>query len=211
MSTTKRTEPEFGTHYWFITTGGMIDDYTWNGDSVDRSLFEAGNWFADRKEAERVVEKFKLILSNPTCEITPPPLPDWVQVGSWVLDNEGEESECAKIVDFRQDNKLAGLQYLGDPHQTYTVPVKDLLGEGFTPAKVSPLSNEDMIALVGKVLCYRTSDDGRQYKLVTKCTVSPDGSDCAITCGGRSYEAGSVMNLFTCDGKPLAKIEPLSE
>lgn len=57
-----RWKPIKNTRYFYIliTEGiGIVDDYVWMDDNVDRNFYELGNCFKTREEAEAKLEKIK--------------------------------------------------------------------------------------------------------------------------------------------------------
>lgn len=60
----EKYKPKYGDMYWIIDTDGYVKAYIWNEDSIDNRLFNLGNYFRTRKEAETMAEKFKKLLKD---------------------------------------------------------------------------------------------------------------------------------------------------
>lgn len=61
-----RWKPKKGESYWFIGHHGLINDYIWGSNFTDIQLFDFGNCFRTRKEAEVMAEKIKKLLKGET-------------------------------------------------------------------------------------------------------------------------------------------------
>ena len=62
MTKTKRWKPEKGMQYFLMDADGGIGSYIWEGDGVDRTLYEIGNCFRTKEEAKAASEKVKYLL-----------------------------------------------------------------------------------------------------------------------------------------------------
>ena len=52
--------PEYGDNYWFLLSGGTIDDNFYENSHVDNKRLEIGNVFKTKEQAEFAVEKLKV-------------------------------------------------------------------------------------------------------------------------------------------------------
>ena len=52
--------PEYGDDYWFLLSGGTIDDNFYTNSHVDNKRLEIGNMFRTKEQAEFSVEKLKV-------------------------------------------------------------------------------------------------------------------------------------------------------
>ena len=52
--------PEYGDDYWFLLSGGTIDDNFYTNSHVDNKRLEIGNMFRTKEQAEFAVEKLKV-------------------------------------------------------------------------------------------------------------------------------------------------------
>lgn len=57
-------KPKFDEAYWVITTSGDVNFFIWREGSADKDLFNFGNCFKTKEEAETMAEKFKKLLKG---------------------------------------------------------------------------------------------------------------------------------------------------
>lgn len=124
-------------------------------------------------------------------------LPDWVKVGNLVYCSKtGNYGEIKTI----KDNKI----YLRLINTDEVLPVKlNMVLKNGRPARKRPFNDDEMKALVGKVV-----EHGNNRYLVTSYLEGGEGIIYLRICESWETEK-SIMNNYTINGKPCYKLEHL--
>lgn len=49
----EKWKPKKGEYYWYVDLNGNVDDYSWNYDNADNFLYNTGNCFKTKEEAQK--------------------------------------------------------------------------------------------------------------------------------------------------------------
>lgn len=193
----KRWKPEEGERYWVLGSRGDTVNHTWNADQFDIQLYNTGNCFRAKVEAEAAAEKVKeflLALHEETEEAKKQEvhLPDWCKVGEWVwVNNSYHKITCIGI------NGYSIPLIILDNDNRYIFG--SLSWDDVSQACPRPYNEKEMEALVGKVLRH---DTGGSY-LVTAF----ENRWNQIEIDGVWRDADELMKGWTWpDGKPCCKL-----
>lgn len=220
----ERWKPEEGERYYFIDPLGNVNWYLY-GDSTDTLYYKVGNCFKTEEEAQHVSVLFKKLLqenilrdkdepylskdiylkrwinydrfypvegskfdatdwSNSLIE-HPVKLPDWCKVGEWVFD--------------KAINKYS--QVAPEDITEHLQEVCKSISKGeIVQARLRPYNEEEMKALVGKVVVCR---DG-VFLVLHYCP-----SLNKICVKDNYYNALELVDDFTMDGKPCGVLAHL--
>ena len=144
-------KPVVGDHYWFV--GVLLEPIraTNDGYHADAEVIDVGNCFKTKEEAQAMADKFKAILEDrPAAESVDDLclLPGWCKDAEYLYDYN--ESEYACIISANDSEVI--LVYDGDV-EPITKSARYII-DCCEEAKCKPLSDDELKALVGKVLMH---------------------------------------------------------
>lgn len=200
----KRWKPEHGRDYYYIFANGHIGETFWADDPTDKRLFERGNCFKTKDEAEAAAKKVKALLlglHEPTTDGSQSvtdcnQLPDWCKVGEWVYSKD--EKDYARV----QSLCTIGVNLVfsnGSKHEQRSFAY---IQNECVKARLRTYNAEEMRGLLGKVV---GNEHGNIF-LVT-AFVAVDGGEVCVD--GIVYNADNLLECYTIDGKPAGVFEHL--
>lgn len=154
------------------------------GVKADIGFFDASDW------------------QNSLIERPKKQLPDWVCEGALAWDKQAEEYvHVVSVTDHE-------VQFDGG---TYCTVAPEDVAESYDQAFERPFNEQEMMALVGKVLLHKTSRNASLVTGFTPATEINGLSDCTVHVFGRDYTDGDLMRDCLIDGSPCKVYEHLNE
>lgn len=153
---------------------------------INNTVFDASDWENSLIERPKKQEQ----------------LPDWVCEGALAWDKQAEEYvHVVSVTDHE-------VQFDGG---TYCTVAPEHVAESYDQAFERPFNEQEMRALVGKVLLHKASRNASLVTGFTPATEINGLSDCTVYVFGRDYTDGDLMRDCLIDGNPCKVYEHLNE
>lgn len=204
-----RWKPENNDIYYFVHETGTVEYVMWGHYVGDSNLYNAGNCFRTKEEAEAAAKKAKeLFLSlHEETENTElfgkteeAELPEWCKVGEWVWSNNSYH----KITCIETSGYSIPLIILDDGSK-YTFG--SLSWDDVSQARLRPYNSEEMKSLVGKVIEHK-----KDLHLVTNY-LNDTADNNPVVCVGTNWRdaKGLIEHNYAIDGERCCVLEHLND
>lgn len=199
-----RWKPKNGEPYWVCNARGDVYDTIWYKNKFDNELYESGNCFRTKEEADvanKKVKAFLLALHEETEEAglfeKTEQLPDWCKVGEWCYSTVYKE--YVKIKDINEFVEFDRGSYFAVPYET--------IWEDYKPARLRPYKPEEMKALVGTVIEHK-----KDLHLVTNY-LNDTADNNPVVCVGTNWRdaKGLIEHNYTIKGERCCGFEHLND
>lgn len=200
-----RWKPENNEIYYFVSTSGTVEYLFWDYSTFDSKLYNAGNYFRTKSEAEAAAEKVKALLLSLHKETEEAKkqdieLPEWCKVGEWAyFDNQYTQIEkidteicVSPVIDFSNGARKAYEPFCLD---------------NVKQARMRPFNADEMKALVGKVIEHK-----KDLHLVTNY-LNDTADNEPVVCVGTNWRdaKGLIEHNYTIEGNPCGVLEHLED